>query len=371
MRIAQVSPLYERVPPIAYGGTERVAAYLTEELAARGHDVTLFASGDSETSATLVPGCPRALRLGGCAEDPIAAHVAMIDEVFRRADRGDFDVIHFHTDYLHFLVLDREPHAAVTTVHGRLDLGDHVEVYRRFAHHDFVSISGAQRAPMPWLGWRRTVYHGLPLDLHPFSEGRGDYLAFLGRLSPEKGCEVAIEIARRVGLPLKIAGKRDKHDLAYIEQQLEPLLARSSHVEYVGEIGGRVKDEFLGNARALLFPIDWPEPFGLVMIEAMACGTPVVAYPRGSVPEVIDDGVTGFVVDDLDGAVAAVEQIDHVDRAGVRATFERRFSASRMADDYLALYQDLIEQEQGNGRDFVRRRVGGIAARAAFRAPRT
>jgi glycosyltransferase involved in cell wall biosynthesis len=367
MRIAQVSPLYERVPPIAYGGTERVVAYLTDELVARGHDVTLFASGDSETRATLVPGCAKALRLGGCDEDPIAAHVAMIDEVFRRADR--FDVIHFHTDYLQFLVLDREPHVAVTTTHGRLDLRDHADVYRRFAHHAFVSISDAQRAPMPWLGWRRTVHHGLPLDLHPFRAGaRGDYLAFLGRLSPEKGCDVAIEIARRAGLPLKIAGKRDRRDRTYLEQRLDPLLARSPHVEYVGEIGGRVKDELLGDARALLFPIAWPEPFGLVMIEAMACGTPVVAFRRGSVPEVIDPGVTGAIVDDVDGAVRALDDVARLDRAAVRATFERRFSARRMADDYLALYHDLIEQEQGHGRDLVRRRVAGIAPRAAFRA---
>ncbi|HTJ45893.1 MAG TPA: glycosyltransferase family 4 protein [Kofleriaceae bacterium] len=352
MRIAQVSPLYERVPPIAYGGTERVVAYLTDELVERGHEVTLFASGDSITRAELVPGCERSLRLGG-NEDPIAAHVAMIDEVFRRAERGDFDVIHFHTDYLHFPLLDREPYPALTTTHGRLDLGDHAPLFRRFAHLRFASISDAQRAPMSWLDWIGTVHHGLPIDLHPAGSG-GGYLAFLGRLSPEKGCEDAIAIAARAGLPLAIAGKRDRHDLDYCRERLDPLIAGPG-VEFIGEIGGRAKDDFLGGARALLFPIDWPEPFGLVMIEAMACGTPVIAYRRGSVPEVIDHGVTGFVVDSIDEAVRAVDRCAHLDRATVRATFEARFSAARMADDYLALYDQLGSQ---HGRDLVRHLAG-------------
>jgi glycosyltransferase involved in cell wall biosynthesis len=368
MRIALISPLYERVPPAGYGGTERVVSWLTEELVRRGHDVTLFASGDSITCAKLVPGCPRALRLDGC-EDPIAYHLAMVDEVFRRAARREFDVLHFHTEYLHLPLLDREPHAAVTTLHGRLDLACHEGVFRRFARHPFVSISDAQRAPVPWLTWAGTVHHGLPRGLHPFAAAGGDYLAFLGRLSPEKGLEGAIEIAARAGLPLKIAGKKDRAERAY-HAQIEPLLAQP-HVEYVGEIGGHVKDEFLGGARALIFPIEWPEPFGLVMIEAMACGTPVVAYRRGSVPEVIDHGATGFVVEDADAAVRAIGELDRIDRGFVRKTFERRFSVERMTDDYLAIYRDLLERREPHGRDATRRSAGGAGTRAAFRAPRS
>ena len=365
MRIAQVSPLYERVPPIAYGGTERVVSWLTEELVARGHDVTLFASGDSQTSAELVAGCDVPLRDAGVA-DPIAPHVAMIDEVFDRIANGEFDVAHFHTDYLHLPLLAREGCAAVTTLHGRLDLVEHRACFRRFAALDFVSISDAQRAPMPWLGWRATVHHGLPRALHPFSPGRGGYLAFLGRVSPEKGLPAAIEIARRAGLRLKIAGKRDRSERAY-HREIDHLL-REPHVEWVGEIGGHTKDEFLAGARALLFPIDWPEPFGLVMIEAMACGTPTIAYRRGSVPEVIDHGESGFVVDTLDAAVRACAAAAELDRAAVRACFDRRFTVERMTDDYLDVYQ-LVVDGRDDHVELHHSAAGGIGPRAAFRAP--
>jgi glycosyltransferase involved in cell wall biosynthesis len=365
LRVAQVAPLYEPVPPIAYGGTERVVGWLTDELMRRGHDVTLFASGDSITRARLIPGCARSLRADGC-EDAIGYHVAMLDDVFRRAAHGDFDVLHFHTDYLHLPLLEREWHPAVTTLHGRLDLRCHQGVFRRFAHHHFVSISDAQRAPMPWLGWAATIHHGLPRDLHHASADGGDYLAVLGRLSPEKGLEDAIEIAARAGRRLRVAGKMDRHDQRYIER-VRPLLALP-HVEFVGEIGGAVKDAFLAGASALLFPIDWPEPFGLVMIEAMACGTPVIAYRRGSVGEVIDDGDTGFIADGIDGAVAAVARAATLDRAAVRAGFERRFTVERMIDDYLRVYRELLERKEDHARGVARHGVGGAAARAAFRA---
>jgi glycosyltransferase involved in cell wall biosynthesis len=366
MRIAQVSPLYERVPPVAYGGTERVVSYLTEGLVRRGHEVTLFATGDSITSATLVAGAPRGLRLEADCTDAIIHHVAMIDEVLQRA--GDFDVLHFHTDYLHFPLLAHLDLPALTTLHGRLDLPDYVRCFRRFADLDFVSISDAQRTPMPWLSWTSTVYHGLPPDLHTPVARTGDYLAFLGRMSPEKGFEDAVEIARRAGLPLRCAGKLDRNDQTYIDEKVRPLLA-SPGIEYVGEIGGRDKDEFLGGAAALLFPICWPEPFGLVMIEAMACGTPVVAFRAGSVPEVIDEGITGFIVDDVDAAVRAVPRALALDRGDVRATFDRRFSAERMVDDYLEIYRELVARGRGHGREQLAiARPGGSGARAALRA---
>ncbi len=287
MRIAQVAPLYESVPPKYYGGTERIVSYLTEELVRQGHDVTLFASGDSVTAAQLVPACPSSLRLDRSCEDQLAHHVLMLEHVVQRA--AEFDVLHFHVDYLHFPFSRRQPTPHVTTLHGRLDIPDLVPLYREFNGVPLVSISDAQREPLPWANWLATVYHGLPPDLYRFRGEPGGYLAFLGRISPEKRVDRAIEIAQRVRMPLRIAAKIDAVDQAYFEREIEPLLD-DPLVEYVGEIGETEKDEFLGNAQALLFPIDWPEPFGLVMIEALACGTPVIAYRHGSVPEVLDDG---------------------------------------------------------------------------------
>ena len=369
MKIAQVSPLFERVPPVGYGGTERVVSYLTEELVRRGHQVTLFASGDSESSAEVVSCCPRALRLDGKTVAHLPYHVAMVDRVFERAD--EFDLIHFHLDCVHFPLLARHPAPALTTTHGRLDLEELEDCYRHFRALRFVSISDDQRRPMPWLDWAATIHHGLPLELHTPTTRTGDHVAFLGRLSPEKGADAAIEIARRAGVPIRIAGKIDDQDAAYCEARIRPLFALPG-VEYVGEIGGVAKDEFLGSARALLFPIDWPEPFGLVMIEAMACGTPVVAFRRGSVPEVIDDGVTGFAVETIDDAVAALQACAALDRTRIRATFERRFSATRMTDDHLAIYQELIEIGDLHAR--ATHRFGGTgrrAARASYRTPGT
>jgi glycosyltransferase involved in cell wall biosynthesis len=367
VRIAQIAPLYESVPPTGYGGTERVVSWLTEELVRRGHEVTLFASGDSATAARLIAGCPGALRPAGLDHD-VDIHQPMLDDVFARADRGEFDVLHFHTDDLHLPRLARSPHPALTTLHGRLDRPEQRK-FRRFARQGFVSISQAQRRPLPELRWLRTVYHGLPRDLHTYRGGGGDYLAFLGRLSPEKGFAHAVEIAARAGMRLLAGGKRDRHDRAYIET-IEPLLALP-HVEFVGEIGGSIKDDLLGGARALLFPICWPEPFGLVMIEAMACGTPVIAYRHGSVPEVIDRGRTGFVVDDLDQAVAAVARLDELDRAVVRATFDERFSVGRMTDDYLAIYRDLIASEEADARPPTPDQPAADTASAALRASGT
>ncbi len=344
MRIAQVSPLYESVPPQTYGGTERVVSYLTEELVRQGHQVTLFASGDSVTRAELVPAWPRALRLDPGGADQLAPHLLLLEEVFRQA--GRFDVIHFHVDYLHFPFSKRHPHPHLTTLHGRLDVPELPALYHAYPRMPVVSISDAQRRPLPWLNWLGTVRHGLPADLHAFRAGPGDYLAFLGRVSPEKGLDRAIEIARRGGLPLKIAAKVDRNDRVYYEDVIEPLLGGPG-VDFVGEVGGQDKDDFLGRARALLFPINWPEPFGLVMIEAMACGTPVIAFPCGSVPEVMEDGVTGFVVPDVDRAVEAVGRVAGLDRWRCRAVFEERFSAARMARDYLALYERVAA---GDGR---------------------
>ncbi len=341
MKIAQVAPLHESVPPRSYGGTERVVSYLTEELVRHGQDVTLFASGDSVTRARLVPCAPRALRLDGRWRDPLAHHVAMLERVLRRA--RDFDVIHFHIDYLHFPCSRRAGIAQLTTLHGRLDLPDLALLYRTFPRMPVVSISAAQRRPLPWLNWQGTVHHGLPASLYAGRAEPGEYLAFLGRISPEKGIEAAIEIARRAGLPLRIAAKVDRVDQEYFETAVAPLL-RQPHVEFVGEIGEADKQEFLGGARALLFPIDWPEPFGLVMIEALACGTPVVAFARGSVSEVIEDGVTGFVVRGVAEAVAAVERVGSLDRRRCRCEFERRFAVSRMAGDYLDLYQRCLAE---------------------------
>lgn len=343
MRIAQVSPLYESVPPKYYGGTERVVSYLTEELVRQGHDVTLFASGDSLTKAHLVAPCRRSLRLDKHCIDQLAHHILMLEMVFKEPDR--FDIIHFHIDYLHFPISRRYRTPHLTTLHGRLDIPDLVPLYQEFREVPVVSISNAQREPLYWLNWQGTVYHGLPEDLYTFREEPGKYLAFLGRISPEKRVDRAIEIAKRIGMPIKIAAKVDNVDKDYFEDVVEPLL-RNPLVEYVGEIGEGEKDEFLGNAYALLFPIDWPEPFGLVMIEAMACGTPVIAYHRGSVPEVMEEGVTGFIVQGLEEAIEAVRRVSTLSRKRCREVFEKRFSASRMARDYLTIYQRLLERRE-------------------------
>ncbi|MGE0743549.1 MAG: glycosyltransferase family 4 protein [Hyphomonadaceae bacterium] len=337
MRIAQIAPLAERCPPAFYGGTERVVSYLTEELVARGHDVTLFASGDSRTAAELDPGCERALRLSPEVVDPLPHHMILLEKVAARAH--EFDVLHFHIDLIHAPAVRAFAERTLTTLHGRLDLPDLAPFYRAFPRLPLVSISDAQRKPLPPANWAGTVYHGLPGDVLRFNPGRREgYLAFLGRISPEKRPDRAIEIAVRAGMPLKIAAKVDRADRAYWDEKIAPMVAAHPNVEYIGEITEREKAGFLGQARALLFPIDWDEPFGLVMIEAMACGAPVIAYARGSVPEVVDDGVTGFVVSDMDSAVAAVGKIVDLDRAGVRARFEERFTVTRMVDDYVSLY---------------------------------
>lgn len=341
MKIAQIAPLAERVPPKLYGGTERIVSYLTEELVRQGHDVTLFASGDSKTAARLVRCSELALRLNPAVKDHVPYHIIMLDEVRQRAD--EFDVLHFHVDLLHFPAIRDFADRTVTTLHGRLDLPDLKPFYSAFSEIPVVSISRNQRRPLPRrVNWVGNVYHGLPRDLLPFKRRpAGDYLAFLGRISPEKRPDRAIEIAARAGMPLKIAAKVDKVDQAYWDEVVAPMVKAHPNVEYVGEINEERKAEFLGNARALLFPIDWPEPFGLVMIEAMACGTPVIAFRAGSVPEVIDDGVTGFIVKTVDEAVAAVSRLDILDRAKVRARFEERFTVERMAQDYLAIYRGL------------------------------
>ena len=339
MRIAQVAPLFESVPPKLYGGTERVVSYLTEELVRQGHDVTLFASGDSVTQARLIAPCPRALRLDPACVDQLAYHIVMLEEVFRNVDR--FDIIHFHIDYLHYPLSRRHREAHLSTLHGRLDLPELPPLYREFPEMPLVSISNTQRKPLPWLNWQGTVHHGLPRNLHTFRAQPGDYLAFLGRVSPEKGLEQAIETAQRVGMRLKIAAKVDKGDWWFFKERIKPLLEHPL-VEWVGEVGGAAKDEFLGRAYAVLFLIDWPEPFGLVMIESMACGTPVIASPRGSVPEVMQDGVSGFVVEGVDEAVAAVQRVPSLSRRACRDYFEQRFTADRMARDYVAIYERIV-----------------------------
>ncbi len=338
MRIAMVSPLYESVPPKLYGGTERVVSYLTEELVKRDHDVTLFASGDSKTQAKLIPLCSEAFRLSSCCKDPSAHHVLMVEKVFKKAH--SFDIIHFNIDYIHYPLFRRCPTPHITTLHGRLDIEDHKALYREFRDMPVVSISYAQRRPLPWLNWVGNVYHGLPEGLYSFHPKPGKYLAFLGRISPEKRPDRAIKIAEMVGMKLLIAAKVDRADKDYFEDVIKPLL-QSPWVEFIGEIGEKEKNKFLGEAHALLFPIDWPEPFGLVMIEAMACGTPVVAWRNGSVPEIIDSGVTGFIVESMNQAAEAVEKVEKIDRASCRRAFENRFTVSRMAKDYLKIYEKL------------------------------
>ncbi len=339
LRIAQIAPLFESVPPRMYGGTERVVSYLTEELVAQGHEVTLFASGDSQTSARLISACPEALRLARSPMDELAAQVLQLEQLTREADQ--FDVIHNHADYLPFPSLRRHARASLSTPHGRVDGRHWGLLTEQFPELCLSSISYAQRRPLAGANWIGTVYHGIPADRHPFRERHGDYLVFLGRISPEKRPDRAIQIARRAGMPLRIAAKVGSADAEYFEQCIRPMLA-DPLVEFVGEVDERAKDELLGNAHALLFPIDWPEPFGLAMIEAMACGTPVIGYRHGSVPEIVEDGVNGFVVDDIAAAVHAVERVVKLKRRDCRAVFDQRFTARRMAADYLELYGELV-----------------------------
>ncbi|CAA7613881.1 glycosyltransferase family 4 protein [Magnetospirillum sp. UT-4] len=338
MRIAQVAPLNEAVPPLYYGGTERVVSYLTEELVAQGHDVTLFASADSVTSARLVACAPRALRLDSGVEDRMVHHLLQLEEVQERA--AAFDVVHYHCDYIHYSWGRRAGVPVLTTLHGRQDIPDLAALYREFDDLPLVSISESQRQPIPWAGWVGTVQHGLPPGLLQPGGGAGGYLAFLGRFSPEKGFPRAVEVARRTGLRLRAAAKVEAADRAYFEAEIRPLLA-DPLVEWVGEVSEADKSAFLGDALALLFPIDWNEPFGLVMIEAMACGTPTIAWDRGAVPEVIEPGLSGFVVGSVDEAVAAVARCRGFDRAACRAAFEDRFTAARMAADYVSVYRRL------------------------------
>ncbi|SDD56003.1 glycosyltransferase family 4 protein [Paraburkholderia lycopersici] len=344
MRIAQIAPLHEAVPPKLYGGTERVVSYLTEALVEQGHDVTLFASGDSVTSAKLEAFWPQALRLDPTIRDVMAPHMLLLEEVRRRAD--EFDVLHFHIDYYPFSLFQRQPVPFVTTMHGRLDLPELQPVFNAFNDVPVVSISDNQRIPLQQANWQQTVYHGLPENLlKPIPDVKPSYLAFLGRISPEKRLDTAIRIAGKAGMPIKVAAKLDKADRAYYEEVIKPLMSLP-HVEYIGEISEAEKTEFLGNAHALLFPIDWPEPFGLVMIEAMACGTPVIAFKRGSVPEVIEHGVSGFVVEDEISAVAAVKRLSTLPREKVRGAFEARFSSKVMAQNYVAVYEELLRQKR-------------------------
>jgi glycosyltransferase involved in cell wall biosynthesis len=346
MRIAQIAPLMESVPPRLYGGTERIVSYLTEELVQLGHDVTLFASGDSVTAADLVGCAPVALRLEPRVRDPIPYYMLMLDRVRERAD--DFDIIHFHIDQFHFPIFRPIAGRTVTTLHGRQDLPDLKPLYLGFDDMPLVSISNAQRGPVASANFVTTVQHGIPVDQHPLIvHPRGGYVAFLGRIAAEKRPDRAIAVARALGIPLKIAAKIDRVDEAYFRETIAPLL-KGPGVEFVGEIDERQKSDFLGEARALLFPIDWPEPFGLVMIEAMACGTPVLAFRAGAVPEVIDEGVTGFIVDTLEEAVAAMPRVLSLDRASVRRRFEDRFSAKRMALEYVSVYESLLERAPAN-----------------------
>jgi len=343
MRIAQVAPLFESVPPKTYGGTERVVSWLTEELVRLGHDVTLFASGDSMTTARLVSVCERSLRRVPNCVDQVAHHVLMVEQVM--AERENFDLIHFHIDYLHYPASRWLNVPQVSTLHGRLDIPDLQPLYRNYKDMPVVSISDAQRDPLPWVNWQGTVHHGMPIDLFSLYPEPGKYLAFLGRTSPEKGLDKAIEIAKLCDMPLKIAAKVDRVDVEYFKGVIKPLLNHPL-IEFVGEIGYPEKIDFLGNAAALLFPIQWPEPFGIVMIEAMACGTPVIAYPRGSVPEVIEDGLTGFIVSDDKEAVEAIRNVERFNRRNCRKRFEQRFTDVRMAQDYLAIYERLVQGEE-------------------------
>src|SRR3984957_8282288 len=342
MRIAQVAPLTEAVPPKLYGGTERVVSWLTEELVALGNDVTLFASGDSHTSAKLEATWPKALRLDGSVRDPNALHMVLLERVRQKCDEEEFDFLHFHLDYYPFSLFHRQPTPFVTTLHGRLDLPEHQPVFNTFSSLPVISISNAQRRPVPQANWVRTIYHGLPEKLLTPQPVRPSYLAVLGRIAPEKGVDRAIKIAIRCGIPLKIAAKVDRADQEHYDEIIRPMMDHPL-VEYIGEIGDNEKSNFLSGAIGLLLPIDWPEPFGLVMIEAMACGTTVISYNRGSVAEIIDDGLTGFIVEDETSAVADVDRLSGLNRDAVRKQFETRFTARRMPLDYLAAYRSLKE----------------------------
>ncbi|HEY0845084.1 MAG TPA: glycosyltransferase family 4 protein [Noviherbaspirillum sp.] len=341
MKIAQVSPIFESVPPKGYGGTERVISYLTEELVERGHDITLFASGDSKTRARLVAAVPESIRpdMSRLRQDWLSYHCIEMDQVAELA--RSFDVIHFHTDFLHFPLARALGTPHVTTLHGRLDFPDVAPLLRRFTDAPLVSISDSQRSSLPWANWAATVHHGLPAGLYRFTPEAKDYFLFIGRVSPEKRLDRAIDIAIRCGTPLYIGAKVDKPDEPYFDDCIRPLL-RNSLIRFLGEIGEREKRELLEHAKALLFPIDWPEPFGLVMIEAFSCGTPVIAYPHGAVPEIIEDGINGFVVTNQDEAVAAAERVSTIDRKRCRQTFEQRFTVAHMADNYLRVYQRLL-----------------------------
>jgi glycosyltransferase involved in cell wall biosynthesis len=343
MRIAQVAPLTEAVPPKLYGGTERVVHWLTEELVALGHDVTLFASGDSQTSGKLEATWPKALRLDGSVRDPNALHMVLLERVRQKCDQEEFDFLHFHLDYYPWSLFQRQPTPFVTTLHGRLDLPEHQPVFDTFPEVPVISISNAQRRPVPQANWVKTIHHGLPENLLTPQAVNPSYLAVLGRIAPEKGVDRAIKIAMRCGIPLKIAAKVDRADQEYYETVIRPLIVNNPLVDFIGEISDREKPEFLSGAIALLLPIDWPEPFGLVMIEAMACGTPVIAYNRGSVPEILEDGLTGFIVEDETSAVGAVGRLPALSRQAIRKRFETRFTARRMALDYLNAYRDLMD----------------------------
>ena len=340
MKIAQISPLYESVPPKLYGGTERIVSFLTEELVKQGHDVTLFASKDSKTSAKLVPCCDQALRLDQSCLDQLAPHVLQLEQLQQRLP--EFDIVHYHIDHIHFPLAKRAGIANVTTSHGRMNLPEYKSLFREFMNMPMVSISYSQRQPLPLINWVGNVYHGLPADLFRYHGNEGKYLAFLGRISPEKRVDRAIDIAKKAGIPLKIAAKIAKPDQEYYEKEIKPLMD-DPLVEFTGEIGEHEKSDFLGNALATLFPVDWPEPFGLVMTESMACGTPVIAWENGSVPEVIDEGLSGFVVNSEQEALHAINNIHTIKRRDCRETFERRFTVKRMTKDYISVYKNQLE----------------------------
>ena len=341
MKIAQVTPLYEAVPPKLYGGTERVVAHLTDALVDLGHEVTLFASAEARTKAKLVPVRDQAIRLDPSPlKSDLAAHMTMLSEVMDRIDQ--FDIVHFHTDMIQFPMFRKYAGKTLTTLHGRLDMKDLPEVYERFSEYGLVSISDDQRRPLAFANWKATVHHGMPAEQYKFSPKSDGYLAFLGRISPEKRPDRAIEIALKLGKRLKMAAKVDAADKVYYETKIRPLIESSPLIEFIGEIGDHQKSAFLGGAEALLFPIDWPEPFGLVMIEAMACGTPVVAFKCGSTTEIIEDGATGYLVDTMEQAIAAADRVGLLDREAVRARFELRFSAQAMARRYVDVYGDLL-----------------------------
>jgi glycosyltransferase involved in cell wall biosynthesis len=350
MKIAQVSPLYESVPPKLYGGTERVVHYLTEELVAQGHDVTLFASGDSVTSAKLIPVSNKSLRLDETCIDQLAPHITMMEMIEKQAHQ--FDIIHNHIDYMMYPLIKRSKQHFLTTLHGRLDIPELQPLYREFYKIPVVSISDSQRLPLSFANWKGTIYHGLPLDLYQLNPGNGNYLVFVGRISPEKRVDRAIDIAIRTGVPLKIAAKIDSADKDYYEAKIKHLLDHPL-IELVGEVNDQEKQDLFGNALGLIYPIDWPEPFGLAMIEAMACGTPVVAYRNGSVPEVVDEGITGFIVNSREEAVEAVKKLPSLSRIKCRETFEVRFSATRMVNDYLAIYELLRKSGENNFSDTI------------------